>query len=54
MADLITAMGAAFTSIQADIIDVFEVAVPATLVVIGIGLAITLGIKYFKKLTRGS
>lgn len=46
MADLITAMGTAFSTIQGDILDVFAVVVPSVLVVIGVGLAIRIGIKY--------
>lgn len=54
MADLITAMGTAFTSIQGDIVDMFAVVVPAVLVVIGVGLTIRIGIKYFKNLSKGA
>lgn len=54
MSDLITAMGTAFTSIQGDILDVFAVVLPAVLAVIGVGLAIRIGIKYFKNLSRSA
>lgn len=53
MTDLITAMGTAFTTIQGDIMDVFAIVVPAVLAVVGVGLAIRIGIKYFKSLSRG-
>lgn len=54
MADIITAMGTAFSTIQGDILDIFAVVVPAVLVVIGVGLTVRLGIKYFKSLSRGA
>lgn len=54
MADLITAMGTAFSSIQGDIISMFATVVPVVLVVIGVGLTIRIGIKYFKNLSKGA
>lgn len=54
MTELITAMGTAFSNIQGDIIDMFAVVVPAVLVVIGVGLTIRIGIKYFKNLSKGA
>ena len=54
VADLITAMGSAFTNISDNIMDVFAVVVPAVLAVIGVGLAIRIGIKYFKNLSKSA
>lgn len=54
MTDLLTAMSTAFATIQGDILSVFGVVVPSVLVVIGVGLAIRIGIKYFKNLSKGA
>ena len=56
MDSLISAMGTAFGTIKDDMFSVLSTALPIALAIIGAGLAITFGIKYFKKLSgnRGS
>lgn len=49
---LITAMGTAFGSIRDDFFSILGTALPIALAVVGAGIAITLGIKYFKKLSK--
>lgn len=46
-----TSMTAAFKQVQAAASDMVTVAVPYALVIIGTVLAVTIGIKVFKKLT---
>lgn len=46
-----TAMTSAFKQVQAGASDIITAAVPFALVIIGTVLAVTLGIKVFKKLT---
>lgn len=46
-----TSMTAAFKQVQAGAFDMVTVAVPYALVIIGTVLAVTIGIKVFKKLT---
>lgn len=46
-----TSMTAAFKQVQAGASDMVTVAVPYALVIIGTVLAVTIGIKVFKKLT---
>ncbi len=41
----------AFTSIQSDVTSMFGTALPVALAIIGLGLAITLGVKFFKKIS---
>lgn len=52
MSGLISALGTAFTSIQTDFFSVLTTALPIALAIVGAGIAITLGIKYFKKLSK--
>lgn len=52
MSSLITALGTAFSSISDDFFSVLGTALPIALGIVGAGLAITLGIKYFKKLAK--
>ncbi len=51
ISNLITAMGTAFGTVRDDIFSVLGTVLPTALAVIGAGLAITFGIKYFKKLS---
>lgn len=53
MASLITALGTAFSTIQDDFMSVVSTALPIALAIVGVGIAITLGIKYFKKISKG-
>lgn len=52
MSSLITAMGTAFGTIRDDFFSILGTALPIALAVVGAGLAISLGIKYFKKLAK--
>lgn len=50
--DMKTALSTAFTDVKTDAISIMTVALPAALSVMGIGIAITLGINFFKKFTN--
>lgn len=52
MSTLITAMGTAFGNIKDDFFSILGTALPIALAVVGAGLAISLGIKYFRKLAK--
>lgn len=52
MSTLITAMGTAFGTIKDDFFSILGTALPIALAVVGAGLAISLGIKYFRKLAK--
>lgn len=52
MSTLITAMGTAFTAVKDDFFSILGTALPIALAVVGAGLAITLGVKYFRKLAK--
>lgn len=52
MSSLITAIGTAFQSVQTDFFSILGTALPIALAIVGAGLAITLGIKYFKKISK--
>lgn len=47
---LLTALNSAFTSVKTDYLSILEKALPAGLVILGITLSITLGIRFFKKI----
>lgn len=47
---LVTAINSAFTAVKTDVVTLFEKALPAGLAILGLSLAITLGIKFFKKI----
>lgn len=50
MSDTVTtALSTAFTSVKTDYLSILEKALPAGLAILSITLAITLGIKFFKK-----
>ena len=46
-----TAMTTAFNGVQTDVISMITASAPAALAIVGTVLAVTLGIKVFKKLT---
>ena len=46
-----TAVKTAFTSIKTDVSSMMETALPVALAIVGIGLAVTLGVKFFKKIS---
>lgn len=54
MSGLVTAMGTAFQSVQTDFFSILTTALPIALAIVGAGLAITLGVKYFKKISGKS
>lgn len=47
-----SALTSAFTGIKDDVIALINIALPAALVIVGIGIAVTLGIKFFKKFAK--
>ena len=47
-----TALTTAFTGIKEDVVALINIALPAALVIVGIGIAVTLGIKFFKKFAK--
>ena len=47
---LTQAINTAFTAVKTDVVTLFEKALPAGLAILGLSLAITLGIKFFKKI----
>ena len=49
---LTQALSTAFTSVKSDVIDIFETALPAALAIMGVALAVSLGIKFFKKFAK--
>lgn len=44
-----SALSTAFSAVQTDVVSIITTALPVALGVMGIGIALTLGIKYFKK-----
>lgn len=49
-----TAMTTAFTGVKSDVLDIIGAALPIALAIVGVGLAITLGIKFFKKTSKSA
>lgn len=49
-----TAMTTAFTGIKTDVFDVITTALPVALGIVGISLVVTLGIKFFKKVSKSA
>lgn len=47
---LTTALNTAFTGVKTDYLSILEKALPAGLTILSITLAITLGIRFFKKI----
>ena len=41
----------AFTNIKSDVVEIVSTALPTALAIVGLGLAITLGVKFFKKIS---
>lgn len=49
---LTTALTTAFNNISTDVMDVAEVALPVALGIVGLFLAVRLGIKFFKSVAK--
>lgn len=49
-----TAMTTAFNGVKTDVFDIVGVALPIALGIVGLGLAITMGIKFFKKTSKSA
>jgi len=49
-----TAVDTAFKAIKSDVSDMMTTALPVALAIVGIGLAVTLGVKFFKKISSKS
>ncbi len=49
-----TAVDTAFKAIKSDVSSMMTTALPVALAIVGIGLAITLGVKFFKKISSKS
>ena len=49
-----TAVDTAFKAIKSDVSSMMSTALPVALAIVGIGLAITLGVKFFKKISSKS
>lgn len=47
-----TAMNTAFTTVKNDVLDVMTKALPAGLSIMGIVLAVTIGVRFFKKVAN--
>uniref|UniRef100_A0AAU8AVI6 Uncharacterized protein n=1 Tax=Dulem virus 66 TaxID=3145777 RepID=A0AAU8AVI6_9VIRU len=47
-----TAMNTAFTNVKADVMDVMSKALPAGLAIMGVVLAVTIGVRFFKKVAN--
>lgn len=48
---MITAIDTAFKAIKTDVSSMMSTALPVALAIVGIGLAVTLGVKFFKKIS---
>lgn len=46
-----TAISTAFTNVKTDVVNIMTTALPVALTIVGIGLAVTLGVKFFKKIS---
>ncbi len=49
---MMTAITTAFNTVKTDVLDVVEKALPVGLAIMGVALAITLGVKFFKKVAK--
>lgn len=52
MESILDAMNAAFTTVQADTMDVISAVLPVALAIVGTFLVVRLGIKFFKSVAR--
>lgn len=51
MESIKTAMGTAFSAVQTNVVDMISTCAPYALAIIGLTVAVTVGIKVFKRLT---
>ena len=51
MESIKTAMGTAFLAVQTNVVDMISTCAPYALAIIGLTVAVTVGIKVFKRLT---
>lgn len=49
---MLGAVTSAFTSVKTDVFSIIGSALPIALAIVGLGIAITLGVKYFRKLAK--
>ena len=47
-----SAVTSAFGNVKSDVLDIMGTALPVGLAIMGVGLAITLGVKFFKKVSK--
>ncbi len=52
--EMTTAVDTAFKAIKSDVSSMMTTALPVALAIVGIGLAVTLGVKFFKKISSKS
>lgn len=52
MEGIITALGTAFSSISGDVMDVAAVAVPVAAGIMGVFLAVKIGLRFFKSIAK--
>lgn len=50
--EMTKAVSTAFTSVKTDVLSMFETALPIGLAIMGVALAIGLGVKFFKKIAK--
>ena len=48
-----TALGTAFTAVQTDVVTLITTALPYAAAIMGIGMALSIGIRQFKKISGG-
>lgn len=52
MSDIISALATAMTSVKTDLFNALGDILPVALAIVGAGLVITLGVRYFKKIAN--
>lgn len=50
--DMTSALSTAFSGVQADVVSIVTTALPPALAIMAIGLAITIGVKAFKRIAN--
>lgn len=53
-ADMTSALSTAFQSVKADVISIITVALPPAIAIMAIGIALTVGIRFFSKFAKRS